>query len=161
MIKYATVLKCCIFQHTKKSLFSGKYFWSKHHYLTNLYISKRQRFRVCVWKSAVIIFIGIGLKRLNKFFFILDKGLLFQVGDIVSTFDIEGEVFFAQLRGFLQDDYCEKFCVVTWLIPKIPQPKVFDPMLFLPGKKSIYIFSFWMSVYITNVDNTTVYKVNF
>ncbi|XP_002162602.2 GATA zinc finger domain-containing protein 1 [Hydra vulgaris] len=64
---------------------------------------------------------------------IYHDGLLYHVGDIVSTYDLEGGIFFAQLRGFLQDSYCEKYCVITWLIPKVSQPKVFDPMLFLPG----------------------------
>lgn len=61
------------------------------------------------------------------------NGLLYQIGDIVCTSDIEGGTFYAQIRGFFQDDYCEKSVVVTWLIPKIPNPTHFDPMLFVPA----------------------------
>ena len=60
---------------------------------------------------------------------------MYQIGDVVCTCDVEGGTYYAQLRGFLQDDYCEKSVVVTWLIPKVPNPSHFDPMLFVPGKK--------------------------
>lgn len=64
---------------------------------------------------------------------IYHKGILFQVGDVVSIEDIDGSVYFAQLRGFLQDEYAQKSAVITWLIPTVPKPKQFDPCLFLPG----------------------------
>ena len=58
------------------------------------------------------------------------------MGDVVSVEDIEGTVYFAQLRGFLQDQYAEKSAVITWLIPTVPTPASFDPVLFVPGKDS-------------------------
>lgn len=64
---------------------------------------------------------------------IYHNGLLYQVGDIVCTSDVEGGIYYAQLRGFLQDDFCERAAVVTWLIPTQRHITKFDPMLFVPG----------------------------
>lgn len=61
------------------------------------------------------------------------NGILYQVGDIVCTCDVEGGTFYAQIRGFLQNEYCEKSVVVTWLIPKVANPRQFDPLLFVPA----------------------------
>ncbi|XP_031559413.1 GATA zinc finger domain-containing protein 1-like [Actinia tenebrosa] len=61
------------------------------------------------------------------------KGILYQIGDIVSLEDIEGDLFFAQIQGFLQDEFAQKSVIITWLIPTIPEPTHFDPALFLPG----------------------------
>ena len=42
------------------------------------------------------------------------------LGDIVSVEDIDdGSVYYAQLRGFLTDKYCEKSGVITWLLPTV------------------------------------------
>ena len=42
------------------------------------------------------------------------------LGDIVSVEDIDdGSVYYAQLRGFLTDQYCEKSGVITWLLPTV------------------------------------------
>ena len=71
-----------------------------------------------------------GLQLIILFF----QGLLYEIGDIVCTSDIEGGTFFAQLRGFLQDDFCEKSAVITWLIPTVANVSKFDPMLFVPGE---------------------------
>jgi len=62
------------------------------------------------------------------------QGILYQAGDIVSIEDIEGDLYYAQLRGFLQDQYAQKTAVITWLIPIVPKPSHFDPALFLPGE---------------------------
>lgn len=59
---------------------------------------------------------------------------MYQAGDIVSIEDIDGDLYYAQLRGFLQDQYAQKTAVITWLIPMVPRPLHFDPVLFLPGK---------------------------
>jgi len=64
---------------------------------------------------------------------VYSNGLLYQVGDIVCTCDVEGGTFYAQIRGFLQNEYCEKSVVVTWLIPKVANPSKFDPLLFVPA----------------------------
>ncbi|XP_059607646.1 GATA zinc finger domain-containing protein 1 [Phlebotomus argentipes] len=60
----------------------------------------------------------------------------FQVGDIVSLVDKEQNLYYAQIRGLLQDSFCEKSAVITWLIPTTdsPPPNVeFDPATYLIG----------------------------
>ncbi|GAB6026320.1 GATA zinc finger domain-containing protein 1 [Chamberlinius hualienensis] len=62
------------------------------------------------------------------------KGTYFQMGDIVSMIDIEGDVYYAQIRGLLQDQYCEKSAVITWLLPTQSSPKDhFDPSTYIIG----------------------------
>ncbi|KAG6443428.1 GATA zinc finger domain-containing protein 1 [Manduca sexta] len=64
------------------------------------------------------------------------KGTYMQVGDIVSMTDVEGGIYYAQIRGFLTDQYCEKSAVVTWLLPTKASPppeKCFDPATYIIG----------------------------
>jgi len=62
------------------------------------------------------------------------KGSYFQVGDVISVLDVEGNVYYAQIRGLLQDQYCEKSAVITWLLPTDTSPKDrFDPATFILG----------------------------
>ncbi|KXJ28303.1 GATA zinc finger domain-containing protein 1 [Exaiptasia diaphana] len=61
------------------------------------------------------------------------KNVLYQVGDVVSVEDIDGDIYFAQIRGFLQDEFAQKSAVITWLIPTVSNPSHFDPAIFLPG----------------------------
>ena len=77
------------------------------------------------------------------------QGILYQAGDVVSIEDIEGDLYYAQLRGFLQDQYAQKTAVITWLIPVVPKPSHFDPALFLPGNY-VYgkTFYFWVLAYM-------------
>lgn len=49
--------------------------------------------------------------------FVFYKGTYFQVGDIVSVQDIDGGIYYAQIRGLLIDQYCEKSAAITWLLP--------------------------------------------
>lgn len=59
-----------------------------------------------------------------------------QVGDIVSMIDLEGDIYYAQIRGFMTDQYCEKSAVVTWLLPTKASPppeKGFDPATYIIG----------------------------
>lgn len=50
--------------------------------------------------------------------FLFHRSVYFQVGDIVSFVDVEdGQKYYAQIRGFLTDEYCEHFAAVNWLIP--------------------------------------------
>jgi hypothetical protein len=64
---------------------------------------------------------------------VLHKGTRYEVGDIVSIMDENGRVYYALLRGFLEDQYAEKYAALTWLIPTTPNPKDFDPSLFVLG----------------------------
>ena len=65
------------------------------------------------------------------------RGQYFTKGDIVSVEDVEdGSVYYAQLRGFLTDQYCEKSGVITWLLPTVNSPPAedsFDPSTYLIG----------------------------
>jgi hypothetical protein len=51
------------------------------------------------------------------FIFILSfvsQGEFFKEGDIVSVTDVGGDIFYAQLRGFLTDEYGEKSGVIRY-----------------------------------------------
>ncbi|KAK3852869.1 hypothetical protein Pcinc_040554 [Petrolisthes cinctipes] len=64
------------------------------------------------------------------------KGLYYQVGDIVSVVDVDGGTYYAQIRGLLQDQYCEKSAVLTWLLPTKSSPPPengFDPSTYIIG----------------------------
>ena len=60
---------------------------------------------------------------------------MFQVGDVVSVLDRDGGVYYALLRGFLMDQYAEKYAVLTWLLPTRPNPTHFDPLTFIMGEQ--------------------------
>lgn len=64
------------------------------------------------------------------------QGSYYQVGDIVSMVDNNDDIYFAQIRGLLTDQYCEKSAVVTWLLPtqESPPPEEgFDPATYIIG----------------------------
>lgn len=50
------------------------------------------------------------------------KGTYFQVGDIVSLMNDKDDLFYAQIRGLIQDSFCEKSAVITWLLPTSASP---------------------------------------
>lgn len=52
----------------------------------------------------------------------------------MSVLDEEGGLYYALIRGFLQDQYAEKYAVITWLLPRYPNPTHFDPTQFILGK---------------------------
>lgn len=58
------------------------------------------------------------------------------MGDVVSLMDHDGGIFYAQIRGFIQDQYMEKSVVLTWLLPTTSSPaEGFDPATFVIGKR--------------------------
>ncbi|XP_069688220.1 GATA zinc finger domain-containing protein 1 [Periplaneta americana] len=68
--------------------------------------------------------------------YVFYKGSYFQIGDIVSMRDVDGGLYYAQIRGLLTDQYCEKSCVVTWLLPTQASPNTedgFDPATYIIG----------------------------
>ncbi|OXU20451.1 hypothetical protein TSAR_003380 [Trichomalopsis sarcophagae] len=68
--------------------------------------------------------------------FVFYKGSYFQVGDIVSMQDIDGGIYYAQIRGLLTDQYCEKSAAVTWLLPTTASPPPedgFSPETYIIG----------------------------
>ncbi len=40
--------------------------------------------------------------------------------------DLDGGIYYAQLRGFMTDQYCEKSGVLTWLLPTEGAPRPED-----------------------------------
>lgn len=65
------------------------------------------------------------------------QGSYIQVGDIVSLQDEDGGIYYAQIKGLLTDQYCEKSAVITWLLPtqESPPPEEgFDPATYIIGK---------------------------
>lgn len=51
--------------------------------------------------------------------------------------DMDGGTYYAQIRGFMTDQYCEKSAVVTWLLPTKASPppeEKFDPATYIIGK---------------------------
>ncbi|KAG8508413.1 GATA zinc finger domain-containing protein 1 [Galemys pyrenaicus] len=63
------------------------------------------------------------------------KGVYYQIGDVVSVIDEQdGKPYYAQIRGFIQDQYCEKSAALTWLIPTLASPRdQFDPASYIIG----------------------------
>lgn len=63
------------------------------------------------------------------------QGVYYQIGDVVSVIDEQdGKPYYAQIRGFIQDQYCEKSAALTWLIPTLSSPKdQFDPASYIIG----------------------------
>lgn len=72
---------------------------------------------------------------------IYHKGTFYQKGDIVALFDQDdGQIYFAQLTGFLQDQYCEKSASVNWLVPtKLTSREFFDPSAYRIGLEDVQL----------------------
>ena len=81
------------------------------------------------------------------------EGNYFQVGDIVSVTDLEdGDIYYAQLRGFLIDQFAEKSAVISWLLPTKESPppdEGFHPATYVLGPeeevpRKLEVFTFVM-----------------
>lgn len=70
---------------------------------------------------------------------IYHKGTFYQKGDIVALCDQDdGQLYFAQITGFLQDQYCEKSASVNWLVPHKPTSRdFFDPSAYKIGLEDV------------------------
>nr|XP_054751123.1 GATA zinc finger domain-containing protein 1-like [Lytechinus pictus] len=65
---------------------------------------------------------------------VFHQGTYYQVGDIVSLLDEDGGIFYAQLRGFMQDQYSQKSAIITWLLPtQATNKNKFDPATYILG----------------------------
>uniref|UniRef100_A0A8B9V9W9 GATA zinc finger domain-containing protein 1 n=1 Tax=Anas zonorhyncha TaxID=75864 RepID=A0A8B9V9W9_9AVES len=71
----------------------------------------------------------------RRHIFKLKNGVYYQIGDVISVVDEQdGKTYYAQIRGFIQDQYCEKSAALTWLIPTQASPKdCFDPASYIIG----------------------------
>lgn len=66
--------------------------------------------------------------------YVFFRGTYYQVGDIVALMDENDDTYYAQIRGLLQDQYCEKSAVITWLLPTSESPMDhFDPSTYILG----------------------------
>lgn len=70
-------------------------------------------------------------------FYLCAQGVYYQTGDVIKVTDEEdGKPYYAQIRGFVQDQYCEKSAALTWLIPTQASPKdQFDPGTYIVGEE--------------------------
>uniref|UniRef100_A0A3P9HZA6 GATA zinc finger domain-containing protein 1 n=1 Tax=Oryzias latipes TaxID=8090 RepID=A0A3P9HZA6_ORYLA len=71
----------------------------------------------------------------RRHIFKLKNGVYYQTGDVIKVIDEDdGKPYYAQIRGFVQDQYCEKSAALTWLIPTQASPKDrFDPGTYIVG----------------------------
>ncbi|CAB1350763.1 unnamed protein product [Coregonus sp. 'balchen'] len=71
----------------------------------------------------------------RRHIFKLKNGVYYQIGDVIKVTDEDdGRPYYAQIRGFIQDQYCEKSAALTWLIPTQASPKdLFDPATYIVG----------------------------
>nr|CAD7202835.1 unnamed protein product [Timema douglasi] len=81
------------------------------------------------------------------------RGTYFQVGDIVSMVGQDNRTYYAQLRGFLTDQYCDKSTVITWIVPTHASPPPtwgFDP--------DTYVFEHSNSLYVCRRSPISVFE---
>lgn len=74
--------------------------------------------------------------------YLYPQGVYYQTGDVIKVTDEDdGKPYYAQIRGFVQDQYCEKSAALTWLIPTQSSAKdQFDPGTYIVGKISFLCF---------------------
>lgn len=81
------------------------------------------------------------VSKINTSDYVFHRGFYIQVGDIVALRDKDDmeNIYFAQIRAFLSDQYGQKSAVITWLVPidenfrQIKSLKDFDPSFFELG----------------------------
>uniref|UniRef100_A0A8C8CQ50 GATA zinc finger domain-containing protein 1 n=1 Tax=Oncorhynchus tshawytscha TaxID=74940 RepID=A0A8C8CQ50_ONCTS len=70
------------------------------------------------------------------------KGVYYQMGDVIKVTDEDdGRPYYAQIRGFIQDQYCERSAALTWLIPTQASPKdlrLKRPLLYFKSRSCPY-----------------------
>ena len=67
----------------------------------------------------------------------------------MSLVDDDENVYYAQIRGFLQDQYYEKSAVITWLLPTRDSfSGKFDPATYVLGIIVVeFLISFYAFIY--------------
>lgn len=65
------------------------------------------------------------------------QGQQYRIGDIVSVRGTDLCVYYAQIKGLMIDEYCEKSVSITWLLPTQTKSAFtregFDPMTYIIG----------------------------
>lgn len=86
-------------------------------------------FFTCERRSTTVVILSV--------FYLCPQGVYYQTGDVIKVTDEEdGKPYYAQIRGFVQDQYCEKSAALTWLIPTQASPKdQFDPGTYIVGEE--------------------------
>lgn len=74
--------------------------------------------RRMIFKSKNLCKISASLASFNWSESICYEGQYFQTGDVVSVIDEDdNNIYYAQCKCFMTDQFCEKFVVLTWLLP--------------------------------------------
>lgn len=88
--------------------------------------------------------------------------MYYQTGDVIKVTDEEdGKPYYAQIRGFIQDQYCEKSAALTWLIPTQSSPKdQFDPGTYIVGELWVIAFFFLFFSYTFKAISVTCWELS-
>jgi hypothetical protein len=72
--------------------------------------------------------------------FVFYKGVYYKVGDIVVLFDeIDKKPYYAQICSLLNDEYAQKYAIITWLLPlSVSDSNEFDEKSFVLGPTEEY-----------------------
>ncbi|XP_060518996.1 GATA zinc finger domain-containing protein 1 [Cylas formicarius] len=68
--------------------------------------------------------------------YVFYKGSYLQIGDVVALRDESDDIYYAQITGFMTDQYCNKSAVISWLLPTAESPppnEEFDPATYIIG----------------------------
>ena len=106
------------------------------------------------------------VSKLNTSDYVFHRGFYIQVGDIVALRDQEDSdnIYFAQIRAFLSDQFGQKSAIITWLIPVdesfkcIKNLKDFDPSLFELGPAEEFPRSLDCMEFVTRLDRNPLIK---
>ncbi|CAF0721092.1 unnamed protein product [Brachionus calyciflorus] len=108
----------------------------------------------------------IFVSKLNTSDYVFHRGFYIQIGDIVALRDIDEKenVYFAQIRAFLSDQYGQKSAILTWLIPnndnykRIKTLNDFDPSLFELGPAEEFPRSLDCMEFVTRLNGNPLVK---
>ncbi|KAH8870190.1 GATA zinc finger domain-containing protein 1 [Schistosoma japonicum] len=74
---------------------------------------------------------------------VFHEDVWYHVGDIVSLLDVDGEIFYAQIRGLATDFAGDNCCFLTWLIPVSGcRDEEFRPSDYIIGCSTSYLYIF-------------------
>lgn len=108
---------------------------SKYRDFSRKTISTKGKSRRVVFKKNISMKAPSSVSTVVSSHYVTYNDQYFQVGDIVSVMDCDNEkIHYAQISGLLEDQYMEKSCVITWLLPTTASPTDrFDPSTYIIG----------------------------